>query len=331
MATFDPAPGSFAAFDATDALLIGPHNRLTRNGIVFNDRSQLECFWVDDFTGFDAPDINVAAVDNVQEAGETPDPGFHKGRTMAMTGWVQAGSYPQLLRMGRALLDSVMDLVEMPMTISVADFGYFTQPPVTINCRLADRPQLATKIEQSDQTGLLRWNFTIALRASDPTYKGTTLKHVELEPAIIAIPGRPYDRVYDLTYSELMDVAGNVVEDTDPNTLVVENLGNWRASIILRATGAMGSVTVLNETTGQAMYFTNIAAGDFIEVNTHPSAGTVRDQNGQLQSSLLDARSDWITLRPVRPGFNGSNRLILFVESYESGSKLEVWSRDTWI
>jgi hypothetical protein len=113
------ATARFAAKSPTKALIIGPHSRMSRNGIVFNDRSVLECYWVEDWQGFEAPDLIVGAQPNAEEDGELPDLGFYGGRTMSLSGWIQAGSYPRLIDMERALLDSLTDLFELPALIYV--------------------------------------------------------------------------------------------------------------------------------------------------------------------------------------------------------------------
>lgn len=330
MTIWDQPPGTYAAKAATPAFFVGPHNRLHRNGIVFNDRSQLECFWVEDFSGFQSPGLRAGEVENSQESGATPTPALHGSRPMTMTGWIQAGTYTTLINMQRALMDSLLDLVQMDMTVGVAPASYFTQPDVTISCRPSDVPQIGVQIQQGYLSGLLKSAFTVALTAFDPNYYGTTLKNESIAPEVVSVPGRPYDRVYDISYIDLLDLSGDLVEDGDPNVLTVQNDGNWDASVVLRATGAMANVTVVNQTTGQRMYFANVEAGDYIEVDTHPDRGSVRDQTGSLRSNLLDPRSDWMVLQGIRNGSDGSNRIVLYAESYDEDATLQVSFRDTY-
>lgn len=330
MTTWTTPPGSYSAFASTNALLVGPHNRFVRNGIVFNDRSQLECFWVEDMTGFESTDIEASATPSIQETGENPDPGRHGGRTMTLTGWIQAGSYPTMMRMGRALLDSFIDIVEMPMQIVTADASYFTQPAVWIGCRPADKVQLSMQVQPSDIRGVIKRNFTITLRASDPTYKSVDEHYATLIPQVTSIPGRPYDRIYDITYTSLLDYTGSVT-GAGPNVATLTNSGNDFAPVRLRATGYMEGITVVNDSTGQVMYFTDVGVGQYIEIDTSPTQGTIRDQTGAQDDARLDMRSDWMTLRGIRGGSDGTNRVFLFVEGYAPGAKLEIWHRDTSI
>lgn len=327
-------PGSFAEFAATDVLVVGPHSRLTYSGLTLNDRTLMETYWVESTTGFGSPDVIVSAQPNVEETGELPDPGFYGGRTMTLTGWVQAGSYPQVLRMSKLLLDAFVGLAEQPMTIGVAAASYFTQPDVVIGCRPSDIPQLTMDIQQDDLTGLLKRPFTITLRASDPTFKGVVQHHVALVPTIISSLGRGYDKSYDVAYDELMTVDGdpNVSGGSShgANQVTVTNSGNWRAALIIRFTGPMTSIVLVNETTGQMMFVANLDDGEFVEVNTGPN-GTVTDQDGNPAGVLIDPVSDWTWLAGAINGTDGSNLISLYVASYGDGSQLDLSWYDTSI
>ena len=328
MTTWDPPDTrTFEPFAPTSALLIGPHNRFLRQGLVLNDRSSLDCYWINELTGFDSADISISEQPNVQEDGATPDPGFHGGRTMTMTGYIQAGSYPKMLAMGRALLDSVLDLVESPMTIyAVGDV--IIMPTVTINCRLADKVAIDTKIQQDDITGVFKRNFTMALRATSPVFKSIETKTVSIAPESVADLGRFYPRTYDLTYPTLMDSRGNTAANL--NMLSVINEGNWDAQPIIRFTGPMSGIELINFTGTQSMRLIGaIAAGDYIEINTE--TGTIRDSLGQNQSAMWDTTSDWIVLKGTRPGLDGNNTLQLNVDSFDTGAMLTVTFSDTFL
>lgn len=329
--TTPPVPGIYSAFAATSALLIGPHNRFTRNGIVFNDTTQLECFWVTDPTGFDSPDAQPTDQPNAEETGTLPDPAFHGARTMTLTGYIQAGSYPTMLNMGAALLASLVDLIETPMEISVADASYFTQESVFINCRAADRPQITMAIQPTDVSGVIKRAFTVALKATDPTYTAAVENHAVIIPQVISIPGRPYDRFYDLDYTTLMDETGTLIDAGTVNFVMAQNDGNWDASARIRLSGPMTNITLVNQTTGQVMYFSSIAIDEWIEIDTHPTLGYVKDQNGNDADGQLGMRSDYIVIHGVRGGYDGSNKLVLYVESYDLGGQVDVYWKDTWL
>lgn len=332
MATFDQPPGINAAFAGTDVFVVGPHSRFTYNGLTLNDRSLIETYWVESSTGFDSPDVIVSAQQNVEETGELPDPGFYGGRTMTLTGWVQAGSYPQVLRMSRLLLDAFVGLVERTMTIGVAEASYFVQPDMVIDCRPSDRPQLTMDVQQEDLTGLLKRPFTISLRASDPTFRGVTEHHVALVPTVVSSLGRSYDRTYDYAYDLFMTGDGdpNLTASGNANLISLTNTGNWRASLRLRFNGPMSLIKLVNETTDQVMIVNEIGVGEFVEVDTGPGGGVV-DQDGNPAGALIDPVSDWTWLVGRLNGSDGVNDLSLYVDSYGAGASLDFYWHDTSI
>lgn len=325
-------PGRFADFAATDVLVVGPHSRFTFNGLVLNDRTLMETYWVESTTGFDSPDVIVSAQQNVEETGELPDPGFYGGRTMTLTGWVQAGSYPQALRMGRLLLDAFVGLSEQQMMIGVAIASYLTQPDVVISCRPSDRPQLTTDIQQDDITGLLKRPFTITLRASNPTFRGVVQHHVELVPTVISSLGRGYDRTYDVVYDLLMTEDGDRSvsggSSDGGNNIVVTNAGNWRASLIIKLAGPMTSIILVNQTTGQIMLVANLDDGEYVLIDTGPN-GAVVDQDGNPAGALIDPVSDWMWLGGALNGTDGTNTISLYVASYGADALMDLSWYDT--
>lgn len=147
-----------------------------------------------------------------------------------------------------------------------------------------------------------------------------------LVPTTVSIPGRPYDRVYDLAYDELMDQDGNLVT-TGPNVIDVLTSGTGDARMIIHMTGYMSGITLVNETTSQAMWFTDIAPGNAVTVDTY--TGEVFDQNGVARSSLIDARSDFIYIAGKRDGRTGTNRLVLYVEDFDASAKFSISFRKT--
>lgn len=162
MMDWTPAPGAYSAPGVLTDFMVGPHSLFVRNGLVLNDRTMLEGFWVEDMTGFDSADIRVSASENSQEEGEIAEPGLPGGRTMTLTGYVYAGSYLQVERLGRQLLDSFIGLAERPLVITTIaaqigiPVGVFNIPEVSIYCRPADKLMLSAKIEQSDTTGVFK-------------------------------------------------------------------------------------------------------------------------------------------------------------------------------
>lgn len=327
--TWDPTDlREYSAFSPTNAMMVGPHSLLRRNGITFNNRAGLECFWVEDFSGFDSADIRISAQDNTEEIGELPERGFYGGRTMTLSGWVQAGSYPRLLTMGRELLDSLLGLEEVDMIITTQIGSIFTMADVSIACRPA-AVNLATKIEGSDITKVFKRNFSISLRASDPTFKSTVLHTANLVPGVVNARGRAYPRGYDLGYTVLMDSAGNPV-GAAANTITIHNDGNWDAWPILRFKGGMSGISLTNNATGHAMSLSgSIADGEYIELNTDPRDTYIVDNLGVDKSDRFIMSSDWLWLRGRRNGFSGDNVFALSVTTVSGAGGLDVRWKDT--
>lgn len=326
-------PGRFGPKQLINDIGFGPHNIFVRNGFTLNDRSMLETYWVEDMSGFDSADVLVSAQQNAQEDGELPDQGFYGGRTMTLTGWIQAGSYPVLMHMSRLLLNAFLGLDEKPMLITTTHLGFFENvPDYTINCRVADKPQLAAKIEASDVSGMLKRSFTIALRAStDPTFRMGTFGHVaHLSPSVTSDLGRIYPRVHPMLYNVSLDGRGypTGTPGTTGSSLSIYNDGNWYAKPIIRFTGSMDNIVLFNATTGQYMYILGpIAPGQWIEVDV--AKGTVVDQNGNSVQGRLDPSSDWMLLSGRATSSNGNNVITLAVSSFDSGADVRITWWDT--
>jgi hypothetical protein len=323
---------SFRVKQPTSVFSIGPHSLLQRNGIIFNDRSQLECYWVDDFTGFERPDIRVTDEENPQDHGSTPGPSFYGSRTMTMGGFIRCGSYPVLMEMDSALVDSLVDLATHSMLIKAKDRtdpeSYITHPDMQIACRPVDW-QIAKQIDADDTKGFLRRNFTLALRASNPFYTSLARKSVEIEPEVITTLGRVYDRFYDLVYDTPMDEFGNPVPPGGSvNSAEAVNEGNWDASPILRFHGAMTNPFLTNNTNGHVIRLEGqIDTGDYIEVNVE--TGDIIDAIGVSRYAQWDSTSDWLRLVGKRGTMTGVNHLTLGVTDFSAGARCEIEWRDT--
>lgn len=321
----------FAAKAATSAFSIGPHNTFGYNGITLNNRRQRERYWVEEMTGFDDPDVAADAEANTQEDGETPNPGFYRGRTMTLNGWIEAGSYPQMMVMSDALHGAFLNLVEQPLTISkiASPSSFFLAPDVVIWCRKVDKLMISTKIELSG--GILKRTFSLSLRASDPRFLSTSVQSTVIVPQVITQLGRAYNRGYDLGYTRLMDAAGN--PSTAANVGNVTNIGNWPARALYHFDGPAGGITLINNANGQMMRLNgNIAAGEWIEVDV--ARGVVYDRQGNPAGSVFDQTSDWVRVAPALGPYGvagGINQFSLGVATYGAGAQVIITRSHTWI
>lgn len=324
----------YAPFEPTTALWIGPHNVLEYRNLVLNDRTKTECYWVEEFNGFDSADLLVNAQANVQEDGELPDPGFYGGRTMSMSGYVQAGSYPKLVTMCRAFLDTFTGLVETPLLVTTQGLGlgYFQMPDVTISCRPVDKPSIATAVQPGDIAGLLKRQFSVSLRAStDPFYKATAVKHATLVPQVVRELARVYPRTYDLAYTTRIDSGGHPVAAVG-NNITLQNDGNWKSYPIIRFNGGQSGLWLTNDDTDQLVKVNfPIVAGDYIEIDT--KTGDILDSGGSNRARQIDSISDWMWLLGDRPvdGTDGANNIALEVNSFDNDASVEFFWSDTFV
>lgn len=323
----------FTAKAATSAFFIGPHNTFTYNGLVLNNRRQRERYWLDELTGFDDPDVAADAEANTQEDGETPNPGFYRGRTMTMGGWIEAGSYTQAMVMGEALHNAFLNLVEQPLTIATIDdpASFFLMPDVEIWARKVDKLMISSKVEGSDLSGIFKRPFTLSMRATDPRYTTLDEQVTTIVPQVITQLGRGYDRGYDLGYTQLMDQAGN--PSAVANVGNVTNLGNWPARALYHFDGPMAGITLTNNANGQMMRLdASIAAGEWIEVDAR--RGVIYDRLGNPAGSVFDPISDWVRVAPASGPYGvpgGVNQFSLGVSSYGPGAQVQIIRSHTYI
>lgn len=326
-AMLQPDARTFAALGATNALWIATHNIFEYRGLRLNDRSQLETYYVDEVTGFESPDQLTGEQPSVEEDGVLPDVGFYGGRTMTLTGYIYAGTYPQVARMAAALSDALVSLGESPLLITTAPGGLFTMPDMTINCRKADKLMVDTKITQDSRSGLYKQEFTISLRASDPTYKGVAEHTATLIPSIINQLGRIYPRTYDLEYTVPIDEHGVPIEGTGANTSVLHNAGNWKSYPVITFIGQMSGVSLTNQATGLSIKLSeSLGEGQSVSIDT--KTGEILDEEGNESASLVDNSSDWVYLEGTRinEGLTGDNPMTLSVASFSgSASVLFSW------
>jgi hypothetical protein len=311
----------------TDALVVGPHTILQRNGLTLNDRSSLECYWVDEFNGFEPPAPRISSQENVQEDFALPDPAFYGERTMSLSGWVQAGSYIKALEMARTFMDTMIGLAELPMLITKAAGSVFTAPDVLINCRVADKPQLSIKIDASSK-GVFKIPFSVSLVAStDGTYRSVVEHHRILVPTVVNALGRIYPRTYDLVYETPIDSGGHPISGGGGNSIVIHNDGNYKSYPRLRFNGGMTDITLINQVNNEKVIINgSIADSNYFELDI--SAGTIIDAAGAPVDEVFDTASDWLSLEGQTPTFSGDNSLIVSVASFDGTGSIEIFWHD---
>jgi hypothetical protein len=329
-----PLTTAFRAKIPSKAIRVGPHNLLVREGITFNDRRQIERYYVEDFVGFEMPDLRVSEEENPQEDGSIPGPGFFGSRVMSMTGFIEAGSYPMLSDMERALLDSLIDLGEKRMVIT-------TVPPTVLFVNGVLNPDIGTDTAFWDGAGSdvahvpgrITTGYGDAECALESTVvlggAGQTRFNYLSNPAPNGLAVVPGDRVFARVATEI-DAAS-----TGSMTAVDANIRWWTAGgsflsdsptiLLSPATGWWNELLVSAVAPATAAYatlmvkFRNASAGTFIYRVTQ--AMLTHDQQNK-RPAYFDGdsiRSRWTGT----PHASSSE----FVDSYYEQQEMEIYCR----
>lgn len=133
------------------------------NGLYFHDRSVVDKYRVKVMDGMQGADIRDNREANPSDHGETPFDNYLGGRTMLISGTVEAHNIGKLRDMQQALRTAMYSMTERPLIFHVGN----TSRDVYINCRLVDKVSMP---EKQDDTRTQR-DFQFTLHATDPRYR----------------------------------------------------------------------------------------------------------------------------------------------------------------
>lgn len=86
------------------------------NGLIMNDRRRPDRFFIESIDGIDDADVRDDREDNPDRDGDTPFNPLYGGRTITITGQVEAGSMNKLRAMSQAIRTAFIDLsVDLPL------------------------------------------------------------------------------------------------------------------------------------------------------------------------------------------------------------------------
>jgi len=142
---------------------------LSFNGITINDLTTIDRYVVTSVDGFYSADIRSNSIPNPGDHGETPLNNFVGGRTMLITGYIEAHNAERLEDLTQALVSSFYSMTEKPLVLSIADIDRDVQ----IMARLADKPQFSDRFDGFQ----FRRNFQLTLRATDPRWYSLLKRH----------------------------------------------------------------------------------------------------------------------------------------------------------
>lgn len=135
------------------------------NGIILNNRLVIDKYRITDIGGFDDADIRDARENNPGSHGETAYNAFYGGRTITLTGRIEAHNVKKLRDMQMALRGAFASLEEKPLYIRGP--GGIDNSAL-IMCRKSQPIQMK-EVQNSYHP---RRDFLISLRASNPRILG---------------------------------------------------------------------------------------------------------------------------------------------------------------
>lgn len=280
----------------------GLEARLEYNGIILHDRQVVDGYFINSIDGLGGPDIRDNREPNPQSHGETSFDSYLGGRTILLSGEVQAGNIGKLRDLQQALRTAFYVFQEEDLILRTGDINR----DVFISCKMIDK--IAMKEEQTSLQA--RRKFQITLRASDPRFKSL------IERSSTAMFGSTSGAQSRQAFMR------------------VANAGNFLASPSIRIYGPMTNTVITNDT-----LVDDEPAARFIKINGDIPAGryyeykvvggdsaTLYDDLGANKLGQLDIASSTIQLAP------GENQFSLTATA-ASGSTtgVRITYNDTWV
>lgn len=276
-----------------DAVPRGVEANFLYNGLTMNDLTVIDKYRVISIDGLDDADVRDNREDNPSDDGETAYNAYYGGRTLAVTGRIEAYTLTKLRDMQMALRTAFNSLQEEP-------FYFLTGDPYTdhfINVRKFSKNQWSE--EQKHLNHFFR-DFLVTVRASDPRFYRYIENNVEIDP------------------------------DTDSGAELT-NIGNYNTTPRFIISGPMSAIEFYIEQGDDVQMFKlkeniTIADGDFYEVNIKDK--TLIANDGTNKFNDLDPTSDWVKM-PA----GDSSLLIPNDKCVTGGvnAKINWYWRDAWI
>lgn len=278
----------------------------TYNELELNTKNSPDSYKITKISGLYDADIRDLREIRPNQHGEIAYHSYYSGRTIIINGEIRAGNLSKLRNMIRDLQIAFNDFSELPLTLSIPNFDN-----IYINCK----KMAALDIEEANDSLIPKRNFMISLRAKDPRFYSETLVTTEIIPSGIGFEGRTYNLDYSRAYDEY---------SADSDSAEVENVGGFSNSPVMKIYGPCLNPTIYNTTTNTKLIFEcEISDGDYYEINLFE--GAIIDSLGNSRTSSLSATSDNFYIDV------GQNIINFIVGSYNSSTKLEIFSRNSWI
>ena len=228
------------------------------NGLFFNDRSTVDKYRLLEIDGLADADIRDSRELNSGDHGETAFQSLYGGRTVTLSGRIEAYTLEKMRDMQQALHTAFNDLQDHQLVFRTGNF----ERDHKIVCRKS--APLAMREVQGDFRFFR--DFLVTLRASDPRITS-------------------FRQIYD---SQTFDSG---------NRLSLYNDGSYKAQPRIRVYGQASDIEIFNYSNNDYMKINGqIPAGTYYEIDI--ANRTMRDAAGDNKFNQLDFTSDWMELEP---------------------------------
>lgn len=290
-------PGSGLAFPG------GIECPLEYNGLIFNTIHTVDKIRVQKIDGLADADVRDSRDVNPSSDGETPGNAFYGGRTLVLSGRIEAGTLNKLRDMQMALRIAFSSLVEKPLIFRVG-LATFTEGDVSVRflrdaqifCRKSQ--PMAWTDEQVD--GRFFRDFMITLRASNFRF---------------------------ISYG--VEIAQHHFSSAGPASAVLinpapHNRGSFSSQPVIDLIGPMTTPVLKNLTVDQNISLSTTIP-DGVRWTIDIGAKTVEDQDGVNQFRYLSVDSDMWELE------TGINQIQLDSSAVGVGAGVVIKYRHTWL
>jgi hypothetical protein len=285
------------------AVPIGIEAPMEYNGFVFNLRHLIDKIRVTKLDGLGDADIRDVREENPSSDGETPLDAYYGGRTIAITGRIEAYGLEKLRDMQQQLRQAFATVqTEYPLIFHGAGYDPVSgikAPSLArtslINCR---KNQPITMTEEQNDFRFFR-DFLITLRASNPRF----------------LAYLPHITQFTATGASITDVS----------VFSSPNAGNYGAQPQMKFIGPITNPTLTNTRSGEFIKLVGtIPGGSTYIMDT--AAKTFLDQSGTNRFSMLSVDSSLFQIYP------GQNDIHLTATGMTSGTSQVIFTySDTWI
>lgn len=180
----------------------GLESKFTYGGLILNDKSTFATYRLLEIDGLGDPDIRDPREPNPGRHGETVYDAAYSGRTISLSGYIQANNLTELRTMQQTLRSSFASLTEKNLTITNP---FDSTKNVTIKCRKS----APIVIKEVQPHSLFKRDFLITLRASDPRFYGITSTTSSISPATAYSAYDLFNQTSATLTGQTADIGGN--------------------------------------------------------------------------------------------------------------------------